>query len=306
MAALLTGVSVPNFGTAWRSVGLDTMARLVEEAGFDDVWLSDHVLLVEGATSPYPYAADRSFFLDPAVEWLDWLASASFLAAATERVRIGVGVCILPLREPLPLAKQIATVDQLSGGRVMLGVGSGWLAEEFAALNVDFASRGARMDASLRLLRTAWTGSPQPGSYGEWELPPGVRCEPTPAQARLPIYVGGDSRPAVRRIAEHGDGWYGAPTGGELPLERIHSVRERIERACETAGRDPAEIELAIRIGVPASRLGTPELAAQIREYAQAGVARITFDLAWKQADEMRGRLAQLAEAVGEAAVSRE
>src|SRR5690606_14002028 len=115
------------------------------------------------------------------------------IAGVTERIGIGVGVCVLPLRQPMLLAKQVATLDQLSGGRVLLGLGAGWMAEEFDALGVDFDARGQAMDGGLKLLRACWTGQPEPGTYGPWTVPAGVHCRPRPVRGTVPLFLGGDS-----------------------------------------------------------------------------------------------------------------
>lgn len=297
---LKSGVHLPNYAPWWREVGLETMATLVEEAGFDSVWLSDHVVLVDDARSRYPFSADGGFFAEPGTEWLEWLTAAAFLAGVTSRVDIGVGVCVLPLRQPLLLAKQVATLDQLSGGRVLLGVGSGWLAEEFAALGADFAGRGRAMDGGLRLLRAAWTGEPEPGEYGPWTLPPGVHCKPRPVRGNVPIFIGGDSPAALRRVAMYANGWYGTAAGGDPGPESIVRVRSGIAEQCERYGRDPADIEIALRIAVSGRELDGDGLAGRLAAYADAGVTRLSFDIGWRNRRALPDRLAALAAAVDE------
>lgn len=279
-----TGVHLPNHDPP--RLGMRAMAALVEEAGFDSVWLSDHIVMPEGIRSRYPFSDDGVFFAKPEEDWLEWLTCAAYLAAATERVEIGVGVCVLPLREPLLLAKQVATLDRLSGGRAILGVGAGWMAEEFDALGVDFTTRGARMDEALQLLRRSWAGMPFPG----------VHSRPVPVRDPLPIYVGGDSPAALRRVAEYGDGWYGTASGGHMAAERIRDVRLGIARACERVERDPAEIEIALRVAVAGREIGTLELEERLRGYVAAGVGRLSFDIGWRDAAATRARLESLSE----------
>jgi probable F420-dependent oxidoreductase len=295
---LHSGVHLPNYAPWWREPGIQTMARLVEEAGFDSVWLSDHVVLADDVRSRYPFSTDGAFFTDPGTEWLEWLTTAAFLAGVTERVDIGVGVCVLPLRQPMLLAKQVATLDQLSGGRALLGVGAGWLAEEFEALGVDFAARGQAMDGGLRLLRAAWTGEPEPGEYGPWTLPPGVHCQPRPLRGSVPLFVGGDSAAALRRVAAYGTGWYGSAPGGHLAPERVARVRGRIAEQCQRYDRDPAEIEIALRVAVSRHELAGPGLVERLAGYVDAGVTRLSFDIGWRGAETLPDRLAALAGAV--------
>jgi probable F420-dependent oxidoreductase len=279
------------------------MAELVEQSDLDGVWLSDHVVLMSGSTSKYPFSEDGSFFLEPDSDWLEWLTAAAYLAAATERVELGVGVCVLPLRHPLLLAKQVATLDQLSHGRVRLGVGAGWLAEEFVALSAQFESRGRAVDGALALLRAAWTGSPPAGEYGPWLVPDGVNCQPTPLQAPLPIYVGGSSSAALRRVVEYGHGWYGTASGGDVPPGQVRQVRRKIEDHCERIGRNPDEIELALRVAIPRRQFETGELVERLRGYVAAGVRRLSFDIAWEdEPTVMARRLALLGQAVQVAA----
>lgn len=295
---LRSGVHLPNYGPWWREPGIETMARWVEEAGFDSVWLSDHVVLMDDIRSRYPFSSNGKFFLDSGTEWLEWLTTAAFVAGVTERVGIGVGVCVLPLRQPILLAKQVATLDQLSGGRALLGLGAGWMAEEFEALGADFAARGRAMDGGLRLLRAAWTGELEPGEYGPWTLPPGVHCRPRPVRGSVPLFVGGDSPAALRRVAVYGTGWYGTGPGGDIAPERITEVRARIAEQCERYDRDPAEIQIALRVAVSGRELAGDGLVDRLAAYVDAGVSRLSFDIGWRERDTLPDRLATLARAV--------
>ena len=156
------GAKVPNFGPLVAERGFAALAGELEAVGFDSLWLSDHVVIPTDPASRYPFSADGKASSRPGTPWFDALVSLAQLAAATTQVEIGIGVLVLPLREPVTLAKQLASIDVLAGGRVTLGVGAGWLAEEFAALGVPFSSRGARMDEAIDVLRAVWTGSPEP------------------------------------------------------------------------------------------------------------------------------------------------
>lgn len=295
---LKSGVHLPNYAPWWREPGLEVMAGLVEAAGFDSIWLSDHVVLVDDVRSRYPFSASGDFFVPADTDWLEWLTTAAYLAGVTERVDIGVGVCVLPLRQPMLLAKQVATLDQLSGGRALLGLGAGWMAEEFAALGVDFADRGRAMDGGLRLLRAAWTGEPAPGEYGPWTLPAGVHCRPRPVRGSVPVYVGGDSPAALRRVAAYATGWYGSVPGGNPAPESVADVRARIAAQCERYDRDPAEVEIALRIAVSGRELAGDGLTGRLAAYADAGVTRMSFDIGWRGRDTLPDRLAALAAAV--------
>lgn len=303
-SSLTSGVHVPNYGPQWRTIDLAESARLVEQLGFDSLWLSDHIVLIEGARSRYPFSADGEFFLSADADWLDWVTTAAYLAALTSTIDIGVGVSVLPLRHPLLLAKQMATLDQLSGGRVRLGVGAGWLAEEFDALGIEFSARGKAMDGGLRLLRQAWTGAPSPGDYGPYRVPVGVRCHPLPSRPALPIYVGGESPAAFRRVAQYADGWYGSAPGGRIDPVRLQGAVAAIQAQCERYQRDPDQIDIALRVAAPARELGSDEFHQLLVTYVRHGVTRLSFDVGWRSPDEMAGRLEALAktfEAVVEA-----
>ena len=270
------------------------MAALAEDTGFDSLWLSDHTVLVREVVSRYPFSDDGRLFQAPDTDWYDWLVTLAFLAATTTRIRLGVCVTILPLRHPLALAKQVATLDRLSGGRVTLGVGTGWLAEEFAALDVPFAGRGARTDGAIDLLRAAWTGSPVAGEYGPFQQPPGVEVRPTPTQHRLPILVGGAGDRVVRRVVARGDGWLGTSVGGRMTPTELRSMVAKLARECERAGRELTDLDVAVRLAAPARQVGTNEYGDWLAELAAAGATSMSFDVAWHDAGRVRETLSAL------------
>jgi probable F420-dependent oxidoreductase len=282
-------VGVPNFGPAPQRLGIGQMAEQVEKAGFDGVWLTDHVVLVEGHTSVYPYSRDGRFFLPSDSDWFEALTALAFVAARTERVELGIGVLVLPLRNPYVLAKQLATVDRLSGGRVQLAVGSGWLREEMTALGVDPTTRGARTDAAIDLLRACWTGAPPAGEYGPFVVPAGVRSNPTPVRGTIPIHVGGHSPAAERRVVARCDGWFAAgayprgPGAAELGAA-VERMRARSDRP----------LEISLRLAVPPGALGGGALSEALAAYVEAGVQRFVFDFGWRSEDDARDRLERL------------
>jgi probable F420-dependent oxidoreductase len=270
------------------------MAALAEDVGFDTLWLSDHTVLVRDAVSRYPFSDDGRLFQAPDADWYDWLVTLAFVAATTTRIRLGVSVTILPLRHPLALAKQVATLDRLSGGRVTLGVGTGWLAEEFAALDVPFAGRGARADGAIDLLRAAWRGAPEAGDYGPFRLPPGVEVRPTPTQARLPILVGGAGDRVVRRVVARADGWLGTSTGGRMTPIDVRSMVDDLARECERVGRDPSDLDVAVRLAAPARQVCTDQYGDWLTELVAAGATSMSFDVAWHDATRVRETLSAL------------
>jgi probable F420-dependent oxidoreductase len=206
------GVHLPQFG---RAAGPDSIRRAAvqaEELGFDDVWVSDHIAVPDGAAYP------PAFLYEPVIT-LTWAG------AATARVGLGTTVLILPYRHPLHLAKELASLDQLSGGRVIAGAGVGWLEGEFDALGVPFAERGLRTDEAIDALRACWADDPV--SYkGRTTSFEGMKVRPKPAHP-IPIWLGGSSEPALRRAVAKADGWHGniAPDVAQPILARLRAER---------------------------------------------------------------------------------
>ena len=188
------GVHLPQYGRAAGADAITRVARHAEDLGFADVWVSDHLAVPSDA--PYP----PGFLFEP-------LITLTWAAAATERVRLGTSVLVLPYRHPLHLAKELGSLDRLSGGRLIVGAAAGWLEKEFDALNVPFGERGARTDESIEAMRACW--GEQPVNFaGRTVRLEDLKVQPTP-ERRIPIWVGGASKPALRRAVRLGDGWHG-------------------------------------------------------------------------------------------------
>jgi probable F420-dependent oxidoreductase len=200
------GMQTPNNSAKPREIGLTKMGRLAEDAGADSLWVNDHLLMVEGGRSPYPFTPDGAIPWPMDLPWYECLTAASFLAATTSRCRIGTSVLILPQRNVLELAKTTATLDALSGGRLILGIGVGWFAEEIEALGYRFETRGRRTDEMIEVLRRCWTGRPRAFEGGEIVVQEDLVFEPRPSQPNgPPILVGGMSRTALGRAGRaHG------------------------------------------------------------------------------------------------------
>jgi probable F420-dependent oxidoreductase len=251
--------------------GAARLARLAEAAGFDSVFAVDHVVLPDAYDSTYPYAAGGrlpgnqfSAMPDPLI----WMA---FAAAATTRLRLMTGVIILPLRNPLVLAKQVATLDRMSGGRIELGIGVGWLREEFEALGVPFAARGRRADDYLAAMRALWRDE-SASHAGEFVRFHGVSCSPRPVAGAVPIIVGGHSEAAARRAGRLGDGFFPS-IGAQVDTMPLLDVARR---AAAEAGRDPAAVEMLG--GCPGALPGSGEdpLAAVAARRRQ-GIGRVVL-----------------------------
>ena len=216
------------------------LAQAAEAAGFDSLWTVEHVVVPKGYQSTYPYdpsgkmPGGREDFDIP--DPLIWLA---YVAAKTKSIRLATGVMILPQRNPGVLAKEVATLDRLSGGRVTLGIGVGWLEEEFDALGVPFARRGKRTDEYIEALRALWTQ--ECASYnGEFVNFNDVYSRPQPAQGSVPVHVGGHSKQAAQRAGRLGDGFF----PGEGDLEKLGELIAIARQAASDAGRDPSALEI--------------------------------------------------------------
>jgi len=200
------GAKVPNSGPLPELLGIGSMAAELEAAGFESLWVSDHIVLPAAIESSYPFADDGRATWPTDTPYFDALIALALIAQATERATIGTAVLVLPLRHPVVFAKQAASIDVASGGRLRLGVGAGWLEEEFDALNVPFERRGRRLEEWISLCRACWTGAPASSRSELYNLPPGVLCLPVPAHD-VPVLIGGHSPVALRRAGRIGDGW---------------------------------------------------------------------------------------------------
>jgi len=259
------------FGLAFASsIAVDHQAsmeicRRAEAAGFESLWGGEHVILPSKIESSYPYTADGKIPAMPDTPIPDPLIWLAFAAAAAPSMRLGTCILIVPQRNPLILAKELATLDQLSGGKVELGLGVGWLEEEFNALGVPWERRGARNDEYIEAMRTLWSG-PEVEFHGEFVDFPTVTCSPRPVQPTIPILVGGDSDVAIRRAARLADGYF----PGEGDVDRLASLITRVRQAAEDAGRDPDEIEINAMFS---TQMTDP--VAGVEKFTELGVGRI-------------------------------
>jgi len=240
------------------------VCRAAEAAGFESLWGGEHVILPTSIESKYPYTPDGKIPAEPETPIPDPLIWLAFAAAAAPTMRLGTCILIVPQRNPLILAKELATLDRISNGRVELGLGVGWLREEFEALGVPWARRGARNDEYIEAMRALWAG-PHAEFHGEFVDFEPATCSPRPVQDRIPVLVGGDSDAAISRAVRIADGYF----PGEGDLDRLKGLIERLRAACEEAGRDPAEIE----INAMFSNLDDPRRG--VEQMQEAGVGRI-------------------------------
>ena len=241
------------------------LCRHAEAAGFESLWGGEHVVLPTTIESPYPYTADGKIPAAPDTPIPDPLIWLAFAAAAAPSMRLGTCILIVPQRNPLILAKELATLDRLSGGKVELGLGVGWMKEEFDALGVPWERRGARNDEYIAAMRALWAG-PHAEFHGEFVDFPPVTCSPRPVQASIPILVGGDTDVAIRRAARLADGYF----PGEGDPDRLAALIARVREAAEREGRDPASIEIDAMF---TQHLGDP--LAGVEQLTAIGVDRV-------------------------------
>ena len=283
VSPLEIGVSLPAHGSG-APVTVPDAARMAEDLGFDSVWISDHVVMVEGAASPYPFDPDGVMRWDVDHPMFDALVALAVAGAATTRIGLGTCVLIAPMRNPVVLAKQVATLDLLTGGRFSFGVGAGWFAEEFAALGAPFEDRGTRLDEWLTILRDCWTGRPAARRYKHWEIPPGVRCYPTPV-GHVPILVGGMSKPALRRVGHHADGWMAFQYTDEIDPDEVRAAIRVIREEATSAGR-PSPTRLAMRTPGP-----TEPLTERLGDLVSAGITEVVVSVDWTVPDRVAAAL---------------
>jgi probable F420-dependent oxidoreductase len=289
------GAKVPNSGPLPVERGMAAMAVTLEDAGFESLWVSDHVIMPRHIESRYPFAADGKPTWPSTTPYFDAVVALAAIATATRRAMIGTAVLVLPLRHPVVLAKQVASIDVMSGGRLVLGVGAGWLAEEFEALNVPFGSRGERFEEWVQVMRACWTGEPPAFSGKHYRLPEGVISEPAPGR-HIPVLVGGHSPVALSRAATVGDGWVAHQSATALDPEDVRRGAQEMRAAAERAGRAPGELWTVLR--VIDSAADAEAVAAQLPRMRDAGVDEVVVDINWDEPGSAAGVFDLLSRAV--------
>lgn len=278
------GIIFANIGPAVNPEHAAALGRLAEENGFDSIWTVEHVLVPAGYTSEYPYSPtgkmpgpEESPIPDPLV----WL---TYVGAVTKRIKLATGVLILPQRNPLVLAKEVATLDVLSGGRVVLGVGVGWLKEEFDAIGVPFDERAPRTDEYIEALRTLWR-EPEATFHGSFVNFDRANSYPKPEQGSVPIVIGGHTKPAARRAGRLGDGFFPAKTSPD----ELAGLLDEMRRAAKDAGRDADAVEVTA---------GGAMDVDGIKRYAELGVKRIVIPPLGFDVETLKQQLGNFAENV--------
>jgi probable F420-dependent oxidoreductase len=279
------GAAFLNTGPGVAPEGAATVARAAEDAGYDSVWTVEHVVVPANYESPYPYSptgkmpgGEDSPIPDPLI----WLA---YVAGATTTIKLATGILILPQRNPVVLAKETATLDVLSNGRLLLGIGVGWLREEFDAIGVPFEERGARTDENVAALRALWTEA-EPTFAGKFVNFERAKSFPHPVQAGgIPIHVGGHTPAAARRAGRLGDGFFPAFTTPETIVPMLDIVRQ----AADEAGRDFDKIEITT---------GGPTDYDTIAQFADLGVSRVAVFAGARDLNGMTAKLRSFSDTV--------
>lgn len=231
------------------------VAALTEDLGYDSLWAGDHVVLPRPRVEPSP--------LEPDTPLLEPVVALTHLAARTERITLGTGVIVLPQRNPLVLAKQLASLDVISGGRLVAGVAVGYLEPELRALGVPLERRGARTDEYLAAMRTLWHDDP-PAFHGRYAHVEAVDAHPRPVQRPIPVVTGGHGPAALRRAVRHADGWYGWMLGRRAAADLVTRLRD----TARDEGRDPASLHVSVSPPRPPDR-------ETVRAYGEMGVDRL-------------------------------
>jgi len=280
------GVFLPISGRAAGPETLTGAARQAETLGYDSVWCADRIVIPWEIKTPYPYSEGQSFIVPPDRPFFEPLTCLAFLAGCTEKIALGISVLVLPYRQPLYWAKIATTIDHLSKGRLILGVGVGWMREEFEALGANFAERGELSDEQLDLMKVLWEQKRAKFS-GRYYRFDDIAFYPKPLQKpRIPIWVGGEGKRAQRRAGEYGDAWF--PYFVRMTPAELAKRFDNVRRAAQKAGRDPGRIRLncclPVELGGEAPpweedrlRGSAEQIAAALKDYEKIGVEHIAL-----------------------------
>ena len=308
------GFYLPTHGQTATPEALETLVQRSEALGFTSTVIGDHIVFPVAYKSKYPYTVDGVF--PGKTDALELLTLMAFIAGKTSTLRLVASVVILPHRNPVVTAKMLATIDVLSRGRVTVGVGVGWLREEFEALATpDFDRRGAVSDEYLRVFKVLWTQDPASFS-GQFYRFEALHCLPQPVQKpHPPIWVGGVTRPALRRVARFGDGWHPVGANPAVPLrpDELHALRDDLYRLTEAEGRDSKSLAICYKArdydptrqslgGQGAGRQpfsGSPQqVLDDVAAFGRLGVSDIIFDFRCQTLSESLERMEQFGEVI--------
>ena len=306
------GFYLPTRGGCATPEALEAIVQRGEALGFHSVMIADHVVFPTAIASKYPYTVSGAF--PGGGDALEQLTLMAFVAGRTRTLRLVTSVMILPYRNPVLTAKMLATIDVLSRGRVTVGVGVGWLREEFEALDApDFERRGAASDEYIRIFKTLWTQDPA-SLDGEFYRFEALRCLPQPVQKpHPPIWIGGYSAPALRRAARYGDGWHPVGANPAVPLRpsELRASLDQLFRLTEAAGRNPSALTISFKAPVYDTSVTTltgserrpfsgtsQQIADDIGAYEKAGVSELVFDFRSERLDDALERMERFAQTI--------
>ena len=303
------GVSVVNRGALAQPEFMVRFVRRAEELGVHSATVTDHIVIPKAVPSNYPYHPKGEFHWEEAREYYEPLSLLTFLAGSTEKIRLGVSVLIISYRNPVIVAKMLATIDALSGGRVFLGVGTGWWEDEYKALGIPghFRERGKRTDEYIRIYRELWSNE-EPAFDGEFYQFDNIEVSPKPAQkGGIPIWIGGHTNRALRRAAELGDAWHpiGLRPPAALDPQDLAAKRDQLAELAQAAGRDPKSIPICFRAPIVFSDSGRAplmgnngQIVEDIKAYEAVGVSHITLDVVGGSADEVFGNMERMGQEI--------
>ena len=289
------GCHLPVFGPIATRDSVLAFARRMEALGYDSLWASDHVALPHAIRSRYPYSETGQFPLPADANFLEPLTTLALVAGVTERVRLGTTILVLPHRHPVLAAKMLATLDHLSGGRVILGAGVGWMREEIELLGAPFDGRGAWSDEAIRILRACWA-TERASHHGRFFSFDEVSIAPLPLRRTIPVWIGGHTPSAFKRVVALGDGWHAAFPSVEALEKGLALLREE----CSRQGRRFEDLTLSVRAGLsirsaPAGPdrkplQGSPEqIVSDLRRYRDLGVHTVLFETRLRDLEDMVG-----------------
>jgi probable F420-dependent oxidoreductase len=280
-------------------------ARRAEALGYDSVWTADRIVIPWEIKTPYPYSEGASFIGPPDRPFLEPLTCLAFLAGGTEKILLGMSVLVMPYRHPLYWAKVATTIDHLSKGRLILGVGVGWMVEEFDALNAEFKDRGALSDEQLQIVKKLWEEE-KPRFEGRYYRFDNIAFYPKPLQKpRIPLWVGGEGNRAQRRAGQHGDAWF--PYFVRITPRELAARFSNVRRWAEETGRNPEEVRLNCCLPIQLSRdpvkqeedalKGNPEqIVKAIKAFQAIGVEHLALQFMvphWPERQEQIERFAK-------------
>jgi probable F420-dependent oxidoreductase len=282
------------FGLAFASsVSVDSSSAIeictrAEAAGFESVWGGEHVIMPKKIDSTYPYTEDGKIPVTPDTPIPDPLIWLAYVAASAPTLRLGTCILILPQHNPVVLAKALATLDHLSNGRVELGIGVGWMREEFDALGIPWGARGARTDEYVAAMRALWSG-PDAEFHGEFVDFDAVTCSPRPTKGNIPIIVGGDTEAAISRVARLADGYF----PGTTDPEKLGQLLKSLHTAVSEHGRNPDDIEISALFG---EQMADP--VKGVEQMAAMGVSRLMVPAFFFMGPDGLDRLSEFGETV--------